>query len=451
MYIPKPVINPRINQHYISYAGGEQAYDFTDYGSDDAVNIGIKNDASGRISLSSTNDQPLYSVGFSANDPSLPINDAVGINLGNLNVSNVIINNLGKNSYIVGNASSLYNMIGLSKDNRIVLYGTEAYGQVYTMGFTTLVLNGTVHADSTQPTSIVQDYGGNETWAGAAPLTYMVIGGDKIPPGASIEDSRLIAGNLTGDFTIQDLPFKTTASNPVYPHLDIVLNVYQQPSDKPTYTVSQNSINNFSLFQQTGNLNFTGQNTIIALNNSDIAQTVSNLMLTGNDQVWNGNGVATITTQNDKNIIINSGIGGLVIRNMNNTTHGSLSIGNNGLGTGSINYTQGAEDVTITNQQSNILATLGTGTASIDLIHYTTAQTNGHFNITIGTGNEIFHNFTDSSGINPTSQNHLFLESGQNIANVSYDSLSNSTVFSLNTNNQITFTGVDLSQKNPFG
>lgn len=437
---------PRNDTHIINYTGGDQSYDLSQYGSNDTINFNIASNAYGNILFSSNNVDPLSALFVTVPGANNSSTGPIGIDLGNLQISKfIVVSGLSSNSYLKTNSTSNYQSMGLSPDNRFNVYSTEAYGHYYQILSTTLVLNGNVNINSSLPVTRIDDYGGNETWAGAAPIKYSVLN----LPNTQVMDSRLIGGSLSGNYTIDNLDPSTTASSPSSPHVDIILNVYQQPTDKTSYTVVQNSSNNFNLFQQTGNLVFNGKNTLISLNNPNIAQTVSNLTLTGNDQVWNGNGAANITTQNTDNIIVNSGKGSLVINNENNKTQGTLSIGNNGLGTGSINYRQGSENVTITSQSTNMLATLGTGTASIDLQNYTTNNTNGTYSITLGSGNAVFNNFTDSAGINPQSNNHIYLGNGVNIQNQVYSQ--NNTIFTLSSGNQIIFTNTDLVNQNPFG
>lgn len=450
------------NQSFI-FSGGNSTFTLpSDLAETDIVNVNVNSAANGSFTFSGENDTapPAAAGALNVIGP-LSADAQVAINPGKTVYDSYYISALGNGSYLtVDNDSFTTGTVvlnGISTSNRFTFYDNATAGTGTLQGTNTLfVLNG----ENGPTTSNIVDAGGNLTFAKGAAGTgtdtattnYNIIGynGTSILAAGGARSTFNIKNNdpsTTGVGAGQQVP--STGSN----HLDIVLNTYAptSASDKLNYVVDQEADAATSLFQSTGALAFTGKNTTLALNGQDsnvalgTADTAASL--TGNDQVWVGNGDSYINSTSGTNSIFTAGRGNITVNDTGAT--GNLTIYGFGNQAGKLTYTQGGETVNIGGQNNDITATLGTGAATIDVSAFTLTAA-PEFNITLGAGNLVLNNFTNSAGLNPASHNHIYLAANETVQSVSYTN--NNTVYSMSNGSTVTFSGVDLTgnNNNPF-
>lgn len=457
---------------YQTYNGGNATYSLdaaADQASNTVINLTPSSSGSIKFTPSGTSSSTNNILAFGSNaSPSNTYSTSVDLtNLGNASTASptIIAAGLGSSTSFTINpnlsSSALtYNIFaGLSDQNRVQVFVEPGNSAPATSGAdiqnSLLVLNGT----TAPKTFNAIDEGGNLIFAGADTLNVGVnnlhdrnisfnsnlFGSQTLNSPLLSSTSVVAAGKGTGVFNVEDSNAIATNLDGEkgavdQRHLDVVLNTLT--GNDLSYAVNQSSQASANIFQQNGALDFTGRNSTLVLNNATLSNIKSTLALSGNDTVWNGNGSSTITQLQGTNTIVVSGQGGITITGKTAATSSTVapnllqitSAGNNA--TGTVTYTQDSEDTTIGGLQGNLKATLGKGSATIDLGSFT-EQTGKNFQITIGLGNEVFNNFTALSN-----KSAFHLSDKQSVTSANF--VGGNTVFSLNTGNTITFTGVDV-------
>lgn len=374
-------------------------------------------------------------------------NSDVTIKPGSSSLSSLLVTGLGASSHIYAGQGTLYTT-GASASNRLIVYADNSSHNINSNAFdiyaqnTQLVMNGA----SVPQNATIYDYGGNLTWAGTnqTVTTHLQMTNNTA--------HSLLLGTGTNTFNIQNA---TNSDGSTQSHLDIVLNIINNANNN--YSVNTQDISNASqllnIFQGEGKLRFQGTNSNIILNGADTANssTESTSYFYGNDNLFTGNASTTTYLQAGNNSIVKDGSGDVILFG-NKTGSGSVYIDSaNQDGKGGIYYDAGAENVTVdTHASSYFSALLGSGTATVNF-----AGLYG-FEITMGTGNAVFNNFTMSQGTNPDNDTarggmKLHLADGQSI--VSTQQVGSGTVFHLSTGNDITFTNWQVQSgqnSNPF-
>ncbi|QNT78009.1 hypothetical protein [Entomobacter blattae] len=404
------------------------------------ANVNVNSARQGSLSIHNTASAVLNVTGSASS--------TLSIETGQSSLSTVTVSGLGASAFLVAGQGTVYSY-GDSSTNQFRIFADgnshSASSNLFniTEQNTLLVMNG-----ATYPTTAnIYDLGGNQTWVGNGQYINYYL--NSVPENSTIRnpgaDSQLVAGSTTATFNINGPNNTGTTLH----HLDVILNAINSSTN--TYNITTNALTGttpqVNIFQSAGTLNFTGNNAIVVYNNPG-NQTFANLNFTGNDQAYTGNQSSVININGGNNSVVVGGVGSVTINGSNNATlnYGQTFIGSSEAGSGAIIYHGGTENVQISTAARNSLtATLGSGSADIDL----KPLYNASFDITVGTGNTILRNFTQSQATNgAASQFKLHLENGQNIVNTQITG--GNTIYTLNSGNLITLAGWTQNGQNPF-
>lgn len=367
-------------------------------------------------------------------------NGTVSIDTGLVAYAQTVINNLSTSSFVLARSAPL-TVNGISSTQQTTVYADSQsaatpYANVQaSLKNTLLVANG----NNTPQTMNIYDRGGNSIWAGDQKLTVHL--SDYDSNSSDSNKSTVYGGKDSGNFK-----FEGDKGTPN--HLDVVLNAvnHADPSSNPSYVIDADEHGSFSIYQSAGTLNFNGYNSTIALNgdlNGDPNKANAFLTLRGNDNVWTGKGDTHVNLVSGDNRIFNSGEGNIFITGSPNGYASHLWLSDSGQGSGVTTYDQSWEDVTIDGLKGVLNTSLGQGRADINV-----STLNG-YDITMGLGDTIIRGYSISAGLNPDVTNHNFhLLDGQGITSASYTG--GNTVYQLSGGNTVTFTGVDLTNNDPF-